>query len=83
MKQKDFAVIAMVVVFSGIVSYFVSHALFASPKNLNTKVEIVEPITADFPAPDPRYFNKDSINPTQTIRIGDGQNQQPFQTEQQ
>ncbi len=82
MKQKDIAVIAMVIVLSGIVSLFVSRLLFASPKNLKTKVEVVEPITADFPPPDPRYFNDKSINPTQTITIGDGQNQQPFQSEQ-
>jgi hypothetical protein len=79
MKQKDIAIIIAVVFASGVLSYFVSNALFASPDNLQTEVEVVEPITADFPEPDPRYFNGNSVNPTQTITIGDGQNQQPFQ----
>ena len=81
MKQKDIAIIIVVVFVSGLLSYFISNALFASPDNLTTEVEVVEPITADFPEPDTRYFNTNSINPTQTITIGDGQNQQPFQTE--
>lgn len=81
MKQKDIAIIIVVVFVSGLLSYFISNALFASPDKLQTEVEVVEPITADFPEPDTRYFSTNSINPTQTITIGDGQNQQPFQTE--
>lgn len=80
MKQKDIAIIVVVVFVSGILSYFISNAVFASPDKLQTEVEVVEPITADFPEPDTRYFSPNSINPTQTITIGDGQNQQPFQT---
>lgn len=79
MKQKDIAIIIVVVFVSGVLSYFISSALFASPESLETKVEVVEPITADFPEPDERYFNTNSVNPTLTITIGDGQNQQPFQ----
>ena len=79
MKQKDIAIIIGVIFISGILSYFISSALFASPENLQTEVEVVEPITADFPEPDDRYFNDQSVNPTLTITIGDGQNQQPFQ----
>lgn len=79
MKQKDIAVIVVVVVISGFISYFVSNALFSSPKRLKTEVEVVEPISASFSQPDKRYFNKFSINPTQTITIGDSENQQPFQ----
>lgn len=81
MKQKDIVIIIAVVFVSGLLSFFVSKALFTSPENLMTQVEVVQPITADFPEPDPRYFNEGSINPTQTITIGDGQNQQPFQSE--
>lgn len=81
MKQKDFAIIIAVVILSGIVSYFVSNALFASKDSLETEVEVVQPITAEFPEPDARYFNENSLNPTRTITIGDGQNQQPFQND--
>lgn len=80
MKQKDIAVIVIAVVVSGMLSYFLSRLLFASPEKLQTTVEVIEPITAEFPQPDSRYFNENSVNPTQTIIIGDAQNQQPFQT---
>jgi len=82
MKQKDIAIIVVVVFVSGVLSYFISNALFNSSESLQTEVEVVQPITADFPEPDTRYFNKDSVNPTQTITIGDGQNQEPFQATQ-
>lgn len=78
MKQKDIAIIIIVVFVSGVFSFFISNALFAAPKDLQTEVEVVEPISATFNQPDARYFNNDSINPTQPITIGDGQNQQPF-----
>jgi len=78
MKQKDIALIIVIVFVSGVLSFFVSNALFASPKDLQTEVEVVEPISAEFKTPDERYFNEKSINPTQPITIGDDQNEQPF-----
>lgn len=80
MKQKDIAVIILAVGLSGIISFFISNKFFASPDDLKTKVEVVEPITADFPELDKRYYNSKSINPTQEIVIGDEKNQQPFQS---
>lgn len=80
MKQKDIATIIIVIVIGGISSYFISNALFAKAETEETKVEIVEPITATFEKPDTRYFNTNSVNPTLNITIGDQQNQQPFQS---
>lgn len=78
MKQKDIALIIIIAFIAGLISYFVSGALFAKPSEMKTEVEIVEAISADFPPTDQRYFNKDSINPTQLIQIGNQNNQQPF-----
>lgn len=78
MKQKDIALIILAGFVSAILSYFVSNALFASPKDRQEQVEVVEAITTDFPTPDKRYFNPESINPTQLIQIGDNPNAQPF-----
>lgn len=82
MKQKDIALIAIIVFFSAIFSYFISNAIFASPKNRQQQVEVVQPITADFPAPDSKYFNSNAIDPTQTITIGQNQNTDPFSASQ-
>ncbi len=78
MKQKDLPLIIIVVVVSAIFSFVVSNILFASPKDRKTKVEVVSPITSDFNQPDQKYFNAQSVNPTQLIQIGDSNNQQPF-----
>jgi hypothetical protein len=38
----------------------------------------VSKIAPDFPDPNEKYFNKDSINPTQDIKIGEDPNASPF-----
>lgn len=78
MKQKDIALIIVIAFISGIISFFVSGRLFSNPNNRKADVEVVEPISAEFTPIDQRYFNKNSINPTQLIQIGNQNNQQPF-----
>lgn len=80
MKQKDYALIVIIVIVSGVISYFVSGLLFGTPKNRQTEVEVVEKISTQFDRPDARYFNQSSIDPTQNITIGNDQNPQPFQS---
>lgn len=77
MKQKDIALILVISFMSAVLSLVVSNFLFKSnQKNLDSHV--VTAITKDFPEPDKKYFNENSINPTQTIQIGSNTNQQPF-----
>ena len=87
MKKKDIAPLIFVVIFSGVVSYFLSNLLISSPKNRNQEVEVVDPISAEFPitseTPYNKFFNKDSVNPTQKINIGDGSNDKPFKESSQ
>lgn len=83
MKQKDVALIIVVVFISVIVSVFVSKAIFASPKNRQQQVEVVQPITADFPQPDSHYFNSSAYDPTQLITIGQNNNTNPFSSSSQ
>ncbi|HUS25761.1 MAG TPA: hypothetical protein VMY99_00240 [Nevskiaceae bacterium] len=78
MKQKDIALIIVIVFASGIVSLVVSRLVFAPPKNRQQQVEVVDAISADFPDPDAKYFNKNAIDPTQLIKIGDSTNPNPF-----
>lgn len=77
MKQKDIALIIVVVFISAIVSLVVSKFLFAS-KNRQQQVEVVQPISADFASPDKRYFNDKSFDPTELITIGNNTNPHPF-----
>lgn len=78
MKQKDIVLIIVVCFFSAIISFVASNMLISTPKNRQQKAEVVDKITDEFQQPDKKYFNETSINPTQTIRIGDAQNPTPF-----
>lgn len=82
MKQKDIALIIVVVAFSAMISVFVSRLIFAAPKGEQQQVEVVQPITADFPQPDKRYFNDKAFDPTKLIQIGDNTNPDPFTSKQ-
>jgi hypothetical protein len=79
MKQKDIALIIVIVAISGVISFFVSHTVFKSGER-QQKVEVVSPITTDFSAPSTKYFNSSAIDPTQTIQIGQDTNPAPFNT---
>jgi hypothetical protein len=78
MKQKDIALIIVIVAVSAIASLLISNAIFGSPEQKSQKAEVVQPITADFPAPDTRYFNSQAIDPTQVITIQQNSNAAPF-----
>ena len=80
MKQKDIALIVVIVFISAVVSLFASKALFGSPTAANKQAEVVAPITADFPQPDAKYFNVQSIDPTKTITIQQNSTTDPFNT---
>jgi hypothetical protein len=83
MKQKDIALILVIVFISAVISLFVSKAIFAAPKSRQQQVEVVQPITSDFPKPDSRYFNSQASDPTQLITIGQNNNTSPFKASSQ
>jgi hypothetical protein len=80
MKQKDIAVIIVIVFASIVVSLFVSKAIFTSPKDRQQQVVTVQSIKSDFPRPDSHYFNNNAFDPTQLITIGQNSNPNPFNT---
>jgi hypothetical protein len=78
MKKNDIALLVLIISLSLVISYFVGKAIIGEPKKQQAKVEQVEPITADLNQPSPLVFNKEAINPTVPIQIGNPSNQQPF-----
>lgn len=77
MKEKDIAIIIIIVFVSGVLSFFISNKFISSPKH-DLKAAQVEAITSDFNEPSNKYFNDKSVNPTQLIRIDANSNQSPF-----
>jgi hypothetical protein len=83
MKQKDLALIGVMVIVSAFLSLLLSRFFFSSSSNRSQNAEIVDAITSDFPQPPDKYFNLNSINPTQQIQIGENQNPNPFNSKPQ
>lgn len=78
MKQKDIAMVAVVAVFSIIVATFASNLIIGKGGGKQQQAETVDAISATFDQPNKDYFNSQSVDPTQIIRIGDNSNQAPF-----
>lgn len=72
MKQKDIVTLLVAGFIGGALSLIISNFIFGSTAERTETVKTVEPISTQFEelTPDTRYFNKDAINPTQLIRIG-------------
>ncbi len=78
MKQKDIAIIIVIVAVSGVVSFFAGRLLFNKPQNRQVQAEVVDAISTDFNRPSNKYFNESSIDPTEQVQIGQGTNAAPF-----
>ncbi len=78
MKKNDIALIVLIVSISLVVTYFIAKAVLGDPKGQEVSAEVVEPITPDLTMPSNKIFNRDAINPTVVIQIGNPSNQQPF-----
>lgn len=79
MKKNDIAVLLLVVVFAGTLSYVASGILVGGSKdNQAVQVEQVVPIAPNFPTPDERVFNSDAIDPTVNIDGSSTSTDKPF-----
>jgi hypothetical protein len=78
MKQKDITLIVVIAFISAIIAFFVSNKIFVTPANRQQDVEVVDNIDPTFQLPSTKYFNSNSIDPTQISQIGVNNNQNPF-----
>jgi len=73
MKQKDIALILVMVFISAILSLVISKFVFSTPQNRQQQAEVIDIITPEFPTPPPKYFNANAVDPAQPISLGDNQ----------
>ncbi|HEX6258770.1 MAG TPA: hypothetical protein VFZ48_04790 [Candidatus Saccharimonadales bacterium] len=78
MKKNDIALIILIASVSAIIAFFVGKAVIGEPEQKSVKVKTTERISTEVAEPDKSIFNKDGINPTVEINIGDSSNRQPF-----
>lgn len=78
MKSKDWTTIVVIIILSSVVSLGLTNLVIGTRKTNRLKVEQVEVLSSEFTLPNKKYFNSNSINPTQDIKIGEGANNNPF-----
>jgi hypothetical protein len=81
MKQKDILLVVVVAIVAGILSFVIAQFIFGGEKSYKLTAPTVEPISSEFQLPDETYFNKQSLNPTKNITIGDSTNSAPFNSQ--
>jgi hypothetical protein len=78
MKKKDISIVVVVAIVSAVVSFFLSGVFISSAEDRKQSVEVAPAIVSGFTESDDRYFNQNSMNPTQTIVISPETNPNPF-----
>lgn len=79
MKQNDIITLIVTIFVAVVLSILVSNSLFSSnPNKLNDTVYQAPRISSSFKLPSSKYFNSQSIDPTQIINIAPSNNQQIF-----
>lgn len=70
MKNSEKASILFIITVSVIASYLIASIVIGSPNSETKKVDTISPITTEVVKPDSSIFNKDAINPTVEVVIG-------------
>ncbi len=70
MKKTDIAMIILVISVSLLAAYFVMSAVLGKFDELTAEVQEITPIGATVVEPNPKIFNRDAINPTVQVIIG-------------
>ena len=71
MKKTDIAMIVLIAGFSVLISYLVINSLAQGGFSEQTyEVKTTEPIPNEYVKPSSEIFNKDAINPTVQVNIG-------------
>lgn len=78
MKQKDLSILLVSILVGVTLSYIVAKVVINKSSNLDQQTVTVPVITTEFQAPSSKYFNSNSIDPTQIINIAPSNNQNLF-----
>lgn len=71
MKKSDMLTIAVIALISVMVAYFVAGTLIGQPSQDTVTIKEANPIKSTVTDPDPDIFNKNAINPTVEVQIGE------------
>ncbi len=70
MKQKDIALIAVMVFIGAVAALIVSNLFFSSAGSRKQHAEVVDVINPSFTSPPTQYFNGNSVDIAQPVTLG-------------
>jgi len=70
MKRSDIATITTIALISMVAAFLLADTILGKSTGGSVKVKTVEPISSEITEPDRTVFNKDAINPTVEVIIG-------------
>ena len=70
MKQSDIFTIIIIASIGMVGAFFASNAILGNPDELTMKHKNISPISTEVVEPDPETFNRDAINPTVGVYVG-------------
>jgi hypothetical protein len=70
MKQKDIALILVMVFIGAVIAFLISHVAFSSSSSRKQSAEVVDVITPSFPTPPSKYFNGNAVDISQPVTLG-------------
>ncbi len=87
MKAKDISSLVVIAIIAAVMSFILANLIFPSPAGQTSQVPVVPDIPTAFPDiyNDPVYhqfLNKNGLDPTQPVNIGNANNNQPFNSSQ-
>lgn len=88
MKSSEIASIILIMIVSGVTSFFFVSTLWGNPSEKTKDIQVMEEISNEFVYPSTEIFNKDAINPTVQVVIGEeggriNYDKQPQQNQEQ
>ena len=78
MKKNEIALLLIVVGFVILGTYALLNSVLGTALLKPVEVETAEKMESVIVEPDATVFNKDALNPSLSVSIGDQSNQQPF-----
>lgn len=78
MKKNEIAILVLIVSVVAVLTYFAINAIVGKAATKPVNVERAEAFSSNLVLPSDKIFNKDAINPTVKVKIGDQSGQQPF-----
>ena len=70
MKQSDIFTIIIIASIGMVGAFVASNAILGNPDELTMKHKNISPISTEVVEPDPETFNRDAINPTVEVYVG-------------